>query len=128
MIRPDDLTVVAGWVDVGRGTDLMLYCLIIAFAFTTVASYLRFRELEIRFARLARWWHCRTPMRRIGVGSGPSGRGRLLRRATAPQDQDECPRSIVLPQNRSGPHIVTPRLERPHTVTPTPKQPLIFDP
>ena len=54
MIRPDDLTVVAGWVDVGRGTDLMLYCLIIAFAFTTVASYLRFRELEIRFARLAR--------------------------------------------------------------------------
>ena len=54
MIRPDDLTVVAGWVDVGRGTDLMLYCLIIAFAFTTVASYLRFRELEAWFARLAR--------------------------------------------------------------------------
>ena len=54
MIRPDDLTVIAGWVDVGRGTDLMLYCLGIVFAFTTVASYLRFRELEIRFARLAR--------------------------------------------------------------------------
>ena len=32
----------------------MLYCLVIAFAFTTVATYLRFRELEIRYARLAR--------------------------------------------------------------------------
>lgn len=54
MLRPDDLTVIAGWVGVGRGTDLVLYCLVIAFAFTTVATYLRFRELEIRYARLAR--------------------------------------------------------------------------
>ena len=54
MFRPNDLTTVAGWVGVGRGTDLVLYCLVIAFAFTTVATYLRFRELEIRYARLAR--------------------------------------------------------------------------
>ncbi|MFT4043971.1 MAG: DUF2304 domain-containing protein [Gordonia sp. (in: high G+C Gram-positive bacteria)] len=54
MLRPNDLTVIAGWVGVGRGTDLVLYCLVIAFAFTTVATYLRFRELEIRYARLAR--------------------------------------------------------------------------
>ncbi|NDZ97655.1 DUF2304 domain-containing protein [Streptomyces sp. SID6673] len=54
MLRPDDITAVAGWVGVGRGTDLVLYCLVIAFAFTTVATYLRFRELEIRYARLAR--------------------------------------------------------------------------
>ncbi|GAA3722251.1 DUF2304 domain-containing protein [Gordonia hankookensis] len=54
MLRPNDITAVAGWVGVGRGTDLVLYCLVIAFAFTTVATYLRFRELEIRYARLAR--------------------------------------------------------------------------
>ncbi|MGC5257037.1 DUF2304 domain-containing protein [Gordonia sp. DT218] len=54
MLRPNDITAVAEWVGVGRGTDLVLYCLVIAFAFTTVATYLRFRELEIRYARLAR--------------------------------------------------------------------------
>ena len=37
MFRPNDLTTVAGWVGVGRGTDLVLYCLVIAFAFTTVS-------------------------------------------------------------------------------------------
>ena len=35
-------------------TDLMLYGLIVAFVFVTISSYLRFREQELRFARLAR--------------------------------------------------------------------------
>lgn len=54
VLRPDDTTVVANWVGVRRGTDLMLYMLIVAFAFTTLSTYLRFRELELRYARLAR--------------------------------------------------------------------------
>lgn len=54
LLRPDDLTVIAGWVGVGRGTDLVLYCLVVAFAFTTIGTYLRFRELEVKYARLAR--------------------------------------------------------------------------
>ena len=94
------------------GTDLMLYCLIIAFAFTTVASYLRFRELEIRFARPPGRWRCKTPMRTIGSRSlDPFETRSVLRRATAPQGSDECPRSIVLPQNRSGHTSSPPRLE-----------------
>ncbi|MGH3530303.1 MAG: DUF2304 domain-containing protein, partial [Mycobacterium sp.] len=36
------------------GTDLMLYALIIAFVFTTLSAYMRFKDLELRYARLAR--------------------------------------------------------------------------
>ncbi len=54
VLRPNDTTVVAHWLGVARGTDLMLYALIIAFSFSTLSTYLRFKDLELRFARLAR--------------------------------------------------------------------------
>ncbi|MFC3849284.1 DUF2304 domain-containing protein [Corynebacterium hansenii] len=54
IVRPDDLTIAANWVGVSRGTDLLLYMLVLAFVFTTVSSYIRFREQELRYARLAR--------------------------------------------------------------------------
>nr|WP_120490924.1 DUF2304 domain-containing protein [Corynebacterium lactis] len=54
IVRPDDLTVIANYVGVSRGTDLLLYLLVLAFTFTTVSSYIRFREQELRYARLAR--------------------------------------------------------------------------
>jgi hypothetical protein len=54
VLRPDDTTVVAQWLGVARGTDLMLYVLIIAFMFTTLSTYMRFKDLELRYARLAR--------------------------------------------------------------------------
>ncbi|WP_297187932.1 DUF2304 domain-containing protein [uncultured Corynebacterium sp.] len=54
ILRPDDLTIVANWVGVDRGTDLMLYALVIAFLFVTMSAYIRFREQELRYARLAR--------------------------------------------------------------------------
>jgi hypothetical protein len=54
VLRPNDTTVVANWVGVDRGTDLMLYALIIAFAFTTLSAYMRFKDLELRYAKLAR--------------------------------------------------------------------------
>lgn len=54
VLFPDATTWVAQLVGVQRGTDLMLYALIVAFVFVTVSSYLRFREQELRFARLAR--------------------------------------------------------------------------
>ncbi|MBV7294502.1 DUF2304 domain-containing protein [Corynebacterium sp. TAE3-ERU12] len=54
VLRPDDLTVVANWVGVARGTDLLLYLVTMAFVFVTVSAYIRFRELELRYARLAR--------------------------------------------------------------------------
>ncbi len=54
VLRPDDTTVVAHWLGVGRGTDLMLYLLVVAFAFTTLSTYLHFRDVELRYTRLAR--------------------------------------------------------------------------
>ncbi|MGV9712642.1 DUF2304 family protein [Gordonia sp. NPDC003424] len=54
MLRQNDVTWVANKVGIQRGLDLVLFLLVIAFAFTTVSTYLRFRELDIRYARLAR--------------------------------------------------------------------------
>lgn len=54
ILRPNDTTKVAHLLGVQRGTDLMLYALIIAFAFTTLSTYLRFKDLELRYSRLAR--------------------------------------------------------------------------
>lgn len=41
-------------VGVGRGTDMVLYALVVAFLSFTVTTYLRFRELETRYTKLAR--------------------------------------------------------------------------
>ena len=54
ILRPDDTTVLANWLGVNRGADLLSYALMIAFVFTTLSTYLRFKELELRYARLAR--------------------------------------------------------------------------
>ena len=54
ILRPDDTTVVANWVGLDRGTDLLEYVLIIAFAFTTLSTYVRFKEIELKYAQLAR--------------------------------------------------------------------------
>ena len=54
ILRPDDTTVLANWLGVRRGADLITYSLIIAFVFTTMSTYLRFKELELKYARLAR--------------------------------------------------------------------------
>ncbi|NMO04921.1 DUF2304 domain-containing protein [Gordonia sp. TBRC 11910] len=54
MLRQNDVTWVANRLGIQRGLDLVLFLLVIAFAFTTVSTYLRFRDLEIRYAQLAR--------------------------------------------------------------------------
>lgn len=54
VLRPNDVTVVANWLGVDRGTDLLLYGLVVAFMFTTLSTYVRLREQELRYARLAR--------------------------------------------------------------------------
>ena len=54
ILRPDDVTILANWLGVSRGTDLMLYALIFAFFFTTISTWTRFREKELRKSRLAR--------------------------------------------------------------------------
>ncbi len=54
IVRPDDTTVVANWLGVNRGADLITYALIVAFLFTTISTYLRFKDLELKYAQLAR--------------------------------------------------------------------------
>jgi hypothetical protein len=54
VVRPNDTTVVANWLGVDRGADLMEYALVIAFLFTTLSAYMRFKDLELKYAQLAR--------------------------------------------------------------------------
>ena len=54
ILFPETWTRAANLVGVGRGTDLVLYGLVIAFLSATVTNYLRFRELEMRYTKLAR--------------------------------------------------------------------------
>jgi small membrane protein len=54
ILRPDDTTIVANWLGVDRGADLITYMLIIAFALTTLSAYMRFKDIELKYARLAR--------------------------------------------------------------------------
>jgi small membrane protein len=54
VITPDSVTTVANLIGVGRGTDLVLYVLVVVFAFTTVGQYQRLRQLEDRLAELTR--------------------------------------------------------------------------
>ena len=54
VLRPDDVTWIAGQLGVGRGTDLVLYLLVVGFGFFAISTYLRFKELELKFARLSR--------------------------------------------------------------------------
>jgi hypothetical protein len=54
VLAPNLSSELAGLVGVGRGADLVLYMLVVAFGFATINTYLRFKELELRYARLAR--------------------------------------------------------------------------
>ena len=54
ILFPETWTRVAKLVGVGRGTDMVLYALVVAFLSTTVTTYLRFREMEVRYTALAR--------------------------------------------------------------------------
>lgn len=54
ILSPGVWTRAAHLLGVGRGTDLILYGLVLAFLSSTVTSYLRFRDLEYRYTKLAR--------------------------------------------------------------------------
>lgn len=54
ILFPDVWSRLARLVGVGRGTDLVLYALVVAFLSYMVTTYLRFRDLETNYTRLAR--------------------------------------------------------------------------
>jgi hypothetical protein len=54
ILFPDVWNRIARVLGVGRGTDMVLYALVVAFLSYVVTSYLRFRDLENRYTKLAR--------------------------------------------------------------------------
>ena len=54
VMRPDDLSALAKMVGVGRGTDLVLYALVVAFMAGMFSFYQRFRVVDRRYTELAR--------------------------------------------------------------------------
>lgn len=54
VLVPDLLQAMADFVGVTRGTDLLLYGLVVVFGTTAVGTYFRFRELERRLAEVVR--------------------------------------------------------------------------
>lgn len=54
VLRPEDVTVVARFLGVGRGTDLIVYLLVVAFVFGMLNTYLRDREISQHLTNLAR--------------------------------------------------------------------------
>jgi hypothetical protein len=54
IVFPDILTRLAKVVGVGRGTDLLLYILVVTFLFVSVILFRRLDALERKYVRLAR--------------------------------------------------------------------------
>jgi hypothetical protein len=54
ILFPSAWTQIAKAVGVGRGTDLVLYALVVAFLSFTLTTYIRFREFEARYTQMAR--------------------------------------------------------------------------
>lgn len=84
VMRPDDLTTIARMLGVGRGTDLVLYALVVAFMAGMFSFYQRFRVVDRRYTELARTVAIREAElvnRERGVGDPPaisSGEGTPL--------------------------------------------------
>jgi small membrane protein len=54
VLSPGSLTWVANRVGVGRGTDLVLYGMVVVFLFASIGVYQRMHHLEERIVRLTR--------------------------------------------------------------------------
>jgi hypothetical protein len=77
ILFPDLWNRIARLAGVGRGTDMVLYALVVAFLSYTVTSYLRFREIETRYTKLARRLALDEAVREYPPSSwrGPDGDG-----------------------------------------------------
>jgi small membrane protein len=54
VLRPDDVSRLANLIGVGRGADLVLYLLVVAFVFVVINFYPKMKESERRLTDLAR--------------------------------------------------------------------------
>lgn len=83
ILSPGVWTSLAHLVGIGRGTDLILYGLVIAFFSFVVTSFKRFRDAEIRYTKLAR---------RIAIDEAPPAAERVEPTTSTPgQEADRRP-------------------------------------
>ncbi|WP_052397220.1 DUF2304 domain-containing protein [Streptomyces sp. NRRL F-5123] len=90
VIRPQDTTRAAHLLGVGRGTDLVLYFLVVGVTGLALNTYLRFRSLEQRLTELARDQALRSAHRPEGAAYVPAGAPPAPHtpEGTAPGDHD----------------------------------------
>ncbi|PPK97720.1 hypothetical protein CLV92_103255 [Kineococcus xinjiangensis] len=74
ILAPAVVTAVARAVGVGRGTDLLLYCLVIAFLGFVVSSYRKSRLLEAQVTALVRRLALDEAVPPVAARSGPPRR------------------------------------------------------
>ena len=70
---------IARLVGVGRGTDMVLYALVVAFLSFTVTTYMRFRDFETRYTKLARRLALDEAQRDYPGGSSSAGPDEAVR-------------------------------------------------
>lgn len=86
VLRPGVMTWLANRVGVGRGTDLLLYMLVVVFAFFSLNTYLRFKDTERRLTKLARAMAIRDAVSPAPREPGLSGSEQAGRVESAEQD------------------------------------------
>jgi hypothetical protein len=70
IIFPETTTIAAGWLGIGRGTDLVFYMTSFAVMFLAALVYLKFKRLEDRIAALTSELALRDFDRQVAAG-GP---------------------------------------------------------
>ncbi|AWZ04734.1 MULTISPECIES: DUF2304 domain-containing protein [unclassified Streptomyces] len=90
VLRPTDVTWLAHQLGVGRGTDLVLYVMVLAMGFLTLNTFLRFRSLEKKITDLARTVALSEGARHNDQRLGPdAARSAAPAAPAAPAAQDE---------------------------------------
>lgn len=89
VLFPDMVSLIANALGVGRGTDLLLYMLVVAFGFATINTYLRFKDLEDRYAKLVRAIALRDRERPQPDAAGESDRHQPAQGARSTTDRRE---------------------------------------
>jgi hypothetical protein len=74
VLDPNITSAVARMLGVTRGTDLVLYLLVMAFAFTSAGLYFRSKSLETKLGAVVRQVAINEALSRDGVPDGPPSR------------------------------------------------------
>ncbi len=79
---PEVLTHIARFFGIGRGTDLVLYGLIVSFLVYMATTYQRFRHMETTMTKLSR----RVALDEVNRRQSPAAAARAIAAGTAPSE------------------------------------------